>query len=370
MKRSQFATPAGVDHDYNYLKGVEQNIDKAGRDVFDRGIGRLSAANKNVAKRDRAENPLQKYLIENGITVQHAPTGMSRQKSNQTRATLRHRIMWTVEWCDSDGSKHLQDDCLESDTISHLHAVAQTQIRNLQKRKLSAADPNNFKQPGKKRKRPLQSADSLLKTLDFERNRQAFDQQLLAHEATTSASAQTTNSDQVFTGHSTSEEGEQTITLVSSNDPEQDGPLTSAADNSNDVHHADASAQQPMPNSTDAGAERHYYLLRPAASSASKVLVPVAAKSSLTACLKHRVVLEYPTIYVLEKPPDSLPEGFELEKDYLRAKRAEDAELEKMTQAVSAAGGQSYASSIERQEQHEVLDSRSILDMLKRDVRM
>ena len=370
MKKSQFATPAGVDHDYNYLKGVEQSIDKAGRDAFDRGIGRSSAANKNVAKRDRAENPLQKYLIENSITVQHAPTGMSRQKTNQTRATLRHRIMWTVEWCDSASSKHLQDDCLESDTISHLHDVAQTQIRNVQKRKLSATNSSNFKQPGKKRKRPLQSADSLLKTLDFERNRQAFDEQLLAHEATTTGTAQITNSDQISTGYSISEEGVETTTLVGSNDPEQAERLMSAADNANDAHHADDSAQQTVLNPTDSGPGRHYYLLKPAAASTSKVLIPVEAKSALTTCLKHRVVLEYPTIYVLEKPPNSLPEGFQLEKDYLMAKRAEDAELEKMTRAVNAVSGQSKTLSTQRQEQHEVLDSRSILDMLKRDVRM
>jgi hypothetical protein len=48
-----------------------------------------------------------------------------------------------------------------------------------------------------------------------------------------------------------------------------------------------------------------------------RVLVPVAPLAALQDCLRNRVVLEYPTFYVLADPPESLPAGFISEATYL-----------------------------------------------------
>lgn len=86
VKRSQLATPAGIDQDYNYLKSVERNIDHAARETSDRGVGAQSNA-KGTERGLHPESLLQRYLVTNRINVERAPKGMSRQKTNQTRFT-------------------------------------------------------------------------------------------------------------------------------------------------------------------------------------------------------------------------------------------------------------------------------------------
>ena len=38
LKRSEWATPSGIDRDYNYLKSVERHVDSTGKEVRERGI--------------------------------------------------------------------------------------------------------------------------------------------------------------------------------------------------------------------------------------------------------------------------------------------------------------------------------------------
>jgi hypothetical protein len=49
------------------------------------------------------------------------------------------------------------------------------------------------------------------------------------------------------------------------------------------------------------------------------VLVPLDLDKTLTDLLRKREVLEFPTIYVLDHPPEDLPEKFMLEMHYLVA---------------------------------------------------
>jgi hypothetical protein len=63
--------------------------------------------------------------------------------------------------------------------------------------------------------------------------------------------------------------------------------------------------------------ERHFYILRPRTPGPSRVLIPLSNLSTLSASLKGREVLEFPTIYVLSEPPSALPQGFILESQYL-----------------------------------------------------
>ena len=65
----------------------------------------------------------------------------------------------------------------------------------------------------------------------------------------------------------------------------------------------------------------HFYLHRPKTpSSFPKVLAPLNPNKSLERLLRQRLVLEFPTIYVLKAKPDALPEDeFMLEKDFLSA---------------------------------------------------
>lgn len=79
VKRSDLATPRGIDHDYNFLTGIERGLQRADEDA--------EARSKDNKKSAQAQAKLQRYLQTNRIIVDRAPVGMSRQKTNKTRVT-------------------------------------------------------------------------------------------------------------------------------------------------------------------------------------------------------------------------------------------------------------------------------------------
>jgi hypothetical protein len=81
VKRSQLATAAGIDRDFNFLTGIERAFDAADRESESRGI-------TSSGKRGTGPNPgsnLQQRLNASGAIIRKAPVGMSRQKSNRTQ---------------------------------------------------------------------------------------------------------------------------------------------------------------------------------------------------------------------------------------------------------------------------------------------
>jgi len=79
-------------------------------------------------------------------------------------------------------------------------------------------------------------------------------------------------------------------------------------------------AEPPEPEPAIRPREYRLYLHRPLTpSSFPKVLVPLDPNKTLTDLLKNREILEFPTIYVLDEPPEAIPEKFMLEKHYLTA---------------------------------------------------
>lgn len=79
VKRSELATPRGIDHDYNFLTSIERGLQRADDDAEARGH-----ENK---KYEQNQAKLQRYLQSNRIIVDRAPIGMTRQKTNRTRMT-------------------------------------------------------------------------------------------------------------------------------------------------------------------------------------------------------------------------------------------------------------------------------------------
>ena len=88
VKRSDLATPKGIDHDYNYLTSIERQFDLAERDCESRGILLYDEVEKGGRKRahkiTKGEVPLGDAIRERRIVVDRAPKGMSRQKQNAT----------------------------------------------------------------------------------------------------------------------------------------------------------------------------------------------------------------------------------------------------------------------------------------------
>jgi hypothetical protein len=80
VKKSQLATPAGIDHDFNFLTSVERGLEKADRHVSDKGLGAATAPHTRLRKGEPSD---QRYAAA-GVTVVRAPKGLSRQRENDT----------------------------------------------------------------------------------------------------------------------------------------------------------------------------------------------------------------------------------------------------------------------------------------------
>lgn len=80
VKRSELATPAGIDHDYNFLSGIERDLEKSDKSVAERG---LDVGFDSRPKGDRSQRMDHQFSAA-GVKVIRAPKGMSRAKENKT----------------------------------------------------------------------------------------------------------------------------------------------------------------------------------------------------------------------------------------------------------------------------------------------
>lgn len=74
-------TAAGIDHDYNFLSGIERDLEKA-----DAGLATVGDDGQ-TKPRSYAFSKSQvnyQHLESAGVTVIRAPKGMSRQKENKS----------------------------------------------------------------------------------------------------------------------------------------------------------------------------------------------------------------------------------------------------------------------------------------------
>ncbi|KAJ6783198.1 hypothetical protein PWT90_01238 [Aphanocladium album] len=139
---SQLRTPAGVDHDYNFLHGIEMSLERTERVLVDERrlvqaeelrpmtmqevrwkTGRDGRKRKVIvtrllreAKGRQFERFLAQKLKKLNVEVLCVPTGMTRQKENCTTLNRRtSRINWQVEWFVVDDEKiEMQGDEIKS----------------------------------------------------------------------------------------------------------------------------------------------------------------------------------------------------------------------------------------------------------------
>jgi hypothetical protein len=352
LKRSEWATPSGIDRDYNYLKSVERHVDRTGQDVRERGITashsgrgveRGAAGNKKVSKAWAPGSALQKYLSDHDIRVEKAPTGMSRQKANMTRVTNKGNVMWTVEWVAADGKKNVDNDSSEGRQMRELWGEMKAKRLNAEK--------------GKKRKRESEKAIAAQVP-----NNQELEQQEHADtpgqdpRPVVEASAvggELPAPQEIATDSASTQQAETSSATA---------PLEDQSKNTTDPNNNLTASSE---HEDEAATPEHFYLLRPFTASKSIVLTPIDASKSLTECLKEQTVLEFPTIYVLPDEPHSLPDGFQLAEQYEKAQKAEEAEVDALVQRTNQSTGGALTAS---REEEKPLDANSILDMLKRDV--
>lgn len=353
IKKNQLATPTGLDQDYNYLRSIERSLDDANADVQDRGLAAGHHNLRNASAGWQTESRLHKYLAENQITLERAPWGMKRQRVNTTRTTRNHDALWTVEWVTHGSDCKLQHDAEGRNSIARLFASF---ARAKDKSKVDPVDV----QPKKKKRKHAGSASrgpgagSATSTPATEGGSKLdVDQSVTQQYSAVGPGIQDSGAESHKSHQPAPAQAEVETKEISRELPDEPSKAPSMT----------AAAQ--IANLDGDHDQHHYYLLKPATASASKVLIPLTPTATLTESLQHRVIQEFPTIYVLDVAPGSLPAGYMLEDDFVKARQAEDIEL--LALQKSAAGAQP-ATNLNEASDAGVLDARSILDMLKRDI--
>ncbi|KAF2496252.1 hypothetical protein BU16DRAFT_371373 [Lophium mytilinum] len=284
VKKNQLATAAGIDHDYNFIAGIERGLDKVDRLMEESSIGAVERSTKMPGRNSNFEKRMQ----EAGVVVDRAPAGMSRERNNHTRmANIKSKkskhLIWTVEWIFEDERRQL-GELSENVALSEAY------------RCLVKQPPH----PSKKRK---------------------LDPEVPA----TSSNQQSDQQDPT---------AEPKDVQLKSEPTEQSGPLQhSGAPSETRALPPEEGSTRSYDLSRQPG-KPYFYLVKPHTSSDRRVLAPLTADAQLSTCLQNRVVLEFPTIQILSTPPESLPPTFQLEFDYLEQARKEQVELEQLLASV------------------------------------
>jgi hypothetical protein len=85
VKKSQLVTPAGIDHDFNFLTGIERNIEKAEKGLTDNHVGDLSTPRSWSQQQSSQKGQTNYQQLESaGVRIIRAPKGLSRQKENKS----------------------------------------------------------------------------------------------------------------------------------------------------------------------------------------------------------------------------------------------------------------------------------------------
>nr|POE51900.1 putative box c/d snorna protein [Quercus suber] len=334
LKKSQWATPAGIDQDYNYLRGVEQRLERASADTQTRGIGVRAPPTKNIARGLRPDSVLQRYLAQHGIMIERAPVGMSRQKTNRTRPTKRGNVVWSVEWRTGGDVGEVQHDCLESETLTTLY-------------------------PGSVAKRPRADSETATASRGTKRKREVAKKE--------QNPAADVKRDDV-----------PAATAVEEDDDAPAAAAVAAGEEAAQAPEAEPhlSTSPPHSSAIPEQAPLHFYLLQPKTTGVSRVLHPLAPDDTLTSALRHRTVQEYPTIYVLAHAPAQLPSGFTL-----ASPDQERTAVQRISHHDNAGGREKHrhpssrdenkgndGQGQEKEEDEEDLDPDAVLEMLRRDI--
>ncbi|KAI4854213.1 hypothetical protein E4T44_00321 [Aureobasidium sp. EXF-8845] len=330
IPKSTLQTSSGIDRDYNFLSGLERNIDRADKETSGRGVALDGKGKAMFQKRWHDNGALGRYLRDNGIVVHKAPIGMARQKANQTRFIAKSkRTVWSVEWVVGGDKRIAEVD--ESRTLEEAYKELVVEKER----------------ESKKRKRTQD--DATAKTL----------KQKVQTEKTKAAEATVT------TGSETAPETECATTEVSTM-----ALSTKEAEATETLQEQQPSEEAATPQKTV-----HFYLHKPRTSSTNTVLIPLTSNTTLTAALYQKHVLEFPTIYVFSsinspEPTNPLPNGFITLEQYTQHITDDDKELQGLMSSIPEGqrklplDGGIFGGPEEKREE---VDEKEVLEMLQRD---
>ncbi|KAL1955451.1 hypothetical protein VTO42DRAFT_8545 [Malbranchea cinnamomea] len=296
VKRKDLATEKGFDADYNFLSGVERSIERAGRVLEHRGLDLDGLLNIGVGGGEggkeregkgkrlvKGEIPFVKAAERNGVRLVRAPKGLSRRRENTSSWMRRQKcINWCIEWVLPDGTKEKTKSVETADVVG---AFAKTAFARQHDRK----DEDDAGQPRKKRKVETETREATVAPDELA----ADEPEPLIEELDDKPNAEPTDS--ASGGTSRTVTPEILPLLVPSQTQQPQEQVVKNKEGADSL--ASEQTQEPEPRSK----KFHFYLHRPRSRSKFPVLIPLAGSTTLTDALRGRTVLEFPTVYVLEK---------------------------------------------------------------------
>ncbi|KAL5000757.1 hypothetical protein BDV10DRAFT_161310 [Aspergillus recurvatus] len=326
LRRTELATESAFDRDFNFITSIERRLERAGRDVENRGVvidGRQGVRELGVVgldeddlgqdnagdwrKRKRAgpgagngngfekglakgEAGFLKRAAEARVRVIKAPRGMSRAKMNGSRWHPKQKcLQWTIEWVTDDGTKRM--NCAETATVAEAYDRAFPLTR--EERQLRAQESTSTSElgPASAQESAKESAQDTGRDVEPDKNAESTQSQ-------PQPQPQPQPESDIPLSKSTSEPAQKPITaadsLLSNNQPTP--PLDDTAPASKPT------STLPSTELPSAHRDVFFYIHRPRAATKYPVLAPLSPESTLTTALQDRVVLEFPTIYILRSP--------------------------------------------------------------------
>ncbi|KAL4977199.1 hypothetical protein BDW66DRAFT_40581 [Aspergillus desertorum] len=329
LRRTELATESAFDRDFNFITSIERRLERASRDAENRGVvvdGKQGVREPGVVgldedelgqrpgqdhagdgrKRKRAgpgaesgferglakgEAGFLKRAAEARVRVIKAPRGMSRAKMNASRWHSKQKcLQWTIEWVTDDETRRI--NCAETATVAEAYDRAfpltreERQIRTQESTSTSEPERALAQESGRESKQDTR------KDADLEKNSEPTQPQPLPQP----------ESDLPASG-STSETSRQPTTAA--DHLSRNNQLTPAKDNTAPA--LLSTSTSPFTESPFSHRNAFFYIHRPRTATKQPVIAPLSPATTLTAALQNRVVLEFPTIYVLRSPltPDS-----------------------------------------------------------------
>jgi hypothetical protein len=313
-------------------------VDAEGRGVrlrAGRGNGGHNGGNEGKGL-EKGEAALRRALERAQVMVDRAPRGMGRSKGNGTRWLNKSKqIAWSVEWRTTEGGE-VQHDCLESGTLSDLYgSFLRSKEPRTKKRKVRHGAARTGQDEGTEESTILQGS---------------------VHEAGGSSEAPP----------ATQEEDLEQITEAQTGAPTS-MPLE-LHDEPQEASDPKTPLKRPSPSSEEQIAQK-FYLHRPhTPSSQPTVLIPLSPSETLTSALQGKIVLEFPTIYVLTEAPDELPRAYVTEETYLSGQRKEDLVLGR--DGVDEREGEGSEEGELGDMGLKGIDEKKVLEVLRKDIRI
>jgi HIT zinc finger len=283
--KRELSTPAGIDHDYNFITSIERGIERSDKLIVEeKGLIQhrelFSNGRYSTNARHKVGRELGWAFQRSRVIVEKAPSGMRRNKDNGTNWNRAHScINWQVEWIQEDGSRVL-GKALETQPIGEVYATLLEEERR-------AGMTTRQRKQSKKRK-----AAEIKEMEEAKKAKLDVSHYTLVHQTTLQNPISSTWD----------------ITIPQEPDEIQDSSIGTYPE-----------PPSPMSyNSYPPSSGYYFYLQRPhTPSSKQRVVIPLHPSAPLSALLRDRVVLEFPTIYVLSSPPTLLPKAFIREDQYL-----------------------------------------------------